>query len=388
MKPLPAIPQEEYQQRFERARALMREKGLRALLVGTGTNLAYFTGYPSPAKSVPRPFFALLPLEGDPVFFVHSGRRYEAERFSWIRDVRDYKELSRVPAELIREAFGERGLLGRKVGMELGFEQSLDFSILEFERLKSAFGDTSLADASDILWRLRWVKSENEIACLRRACWLTAEAYRATFASVREGMLESAVYQTMKRHLEEAAGGDIFLVITSGEGNYDLATKPPEDRPLRRGDLVWLDAGCTVSGYWSDFSRGGIVGEPSPEQEHAQEIVHAITMQAVAMARPGVAASSIARFCERKLDEACLPITSRISGLAGRVGHGVGLDITEPPHLGEHDDTPLEPGMSLTLEPGVATRYGTFHIEENVVVREDGCEILSECPRTLFRIAG
>jgi Xaa-Pro aminopeptidase len=182
--------------------------------------------------------------------------------------------------------------------------------------------------------------------------------------------------------------GDVFLAITSGEGNYDLVTKPPESRPLRKGDFVWLDAGCTVSGYWSDFSRAGVVGEPSPEQERTQETIHKITTDAVRMVRPGIPASAIAKFCYRRLSELDFPITSSIAALATRVGHGVGLNMTEPPHISEQDHTALEPGMVITLEPGVATTYGTFHVEENVLVTDDGFEILSNCPRELRRIAG
>ena len=387
MKDLPGIPQEEYPQRVERLRSLMRNAGMQAVLLGTGNNLAYFSAYPSPARSVARPFFVLLPLAGDPVFFSHSGHRAEAVRFSWIGDVREYTELSRVPAELICDAVRERDLFGKTIGMELGFEQAMDISWLEFQRFKEMLGDTKLVDASAALWRLRMVKSAREIACIRKACEITSAAYGLFFSKARAGMQEREVFRTAYNHLQSESMGDVFLAITSGEGNYDLVTKPPESRPLRKSDFVWLDAGCTVSGYWSDFSRAGVVGEPSPEQQRAQETIHQITTEAVDMVRPGVAASALARFCYRRLSELDFPITSSIAALAGRVGHGVGLNMTEPPHISEQDHTALEPGMVITLEPGVATTYGTFHVEENVLVTEDGFEILSKSPRELRSIA-
>jgi Xaa-Pro aminopeptidase len=387
LKDLPGIPQEEYPQRVERLRSLMRNAGMQAVLLGTGNNLAYFSAYPSPARSVARPFFVLLPLAGDPVFFSHSGHRAEAVRFSWIGDIREYTELSRVPAELICDAVRERDLFGKTIGMELGFEQAMDISWLEFQRFKETLGDTKLVDASAALWRLRMVKSAREVACIRRACEITSEAYGLCFSKARAGMQEREVFRTAYNHLQSESMGDVFLAITSGEGNYDLVTKPPEGRPLRKSDFVWLDAGCTVSGYWSDFSRAGVVGEPSPEQQHGQETIHQITTEAVRMVRPGVAASVLAKFCYRRLSELDFPITSSIAALAGRVGHGVGLNMTEPPHISEQDDTALESGMVITLEPGVATTYGTFHVEENVLVTEDGFEILSKSPRELRSIA-
>jgi Xaa-Pro aminopeptidase len=80
------------------------------------------------------------------------------------------------------------------------------------------------------------------------------------------------------------------------------------------------------------------------------------------------------------------PTTSSIARRAARIGHGVGLVTTEPPHLSEQDDTPLAPGMIITIEPGVATTYGTFHIEENLLVTADGSEVLSQISRKLFQL--
>jgi Xaa-Pro aminopeptidase len=78
-----------------------------------------------------------------------------------------------------------------------------------------------------------------------------------------------------------------------------------------------------------------------------------------------------------------VPVTSKISTLAGRVGHGLGFDVTEPPHVSEEDSTVLEPGMTITMEPGVATEYGIFHVEENVIVTESDPEVISVSPREL-----
>jgi len=380
------IPDEEYPQRLERLRALMHEKDLDGVLLGTGMNLAYFSGYPSPSTSVPRPFFLLLPCEGEPVFFSHSAHKAEAVLFSWIQDVRDYQELSRVPALLILEAVRERGLLNKNIGMELGFEQSLDISHLEFCRLRDALRQTRLVDASALLWNLRMIKSEREIECMRRACQIVSDAYLATFSSAQEGMTELEIFKTMQIQLNKAGDGLTFLVITSGKGHYDLVTKPPEDRRVQKGDMVWMDAGCTACGYWSDFSRAGVVGEPSAQQFYAQEVIQRITREAVNRVRPGVTASSIARFCYEKLEQVGFTITSSIGALASRIGHGIGLNLTEPPHLSVYDHTLLQAGMVITLEPGLATEYGTFHIEEDVLVTPDGCQILSQSPRTLWRI--
>jgi Xaa-Pro aminopeptidase len=381
------VPWLEYSQRLEHLRALMRHSDLQAVLLGTGTNLRYFSGYPSPARSGSRPFFLLLPLAGDPVFIVHCGRKAEAQRFSWVKDVREYTELSRVPVRLIRDALSECGALEGNLGMELGFEQSFDVPYLEFCRLQKELPATSIVDAGSYLWRLRMIKSEAEIACQRRACQILSDAYAKTFAAVREGATEPDVANHLKAHFENEGATDHWILITSGSGNYDLTTKLPEARPIRRGDMVWIDAGCAVGGYWSDFSRAAVVGRPSTEQYRAQEEIHEITWEAVQKVRPGVSASQLAQACNTRLAGLGFAITSSISGLASRVGHGVGLDVTEPPHIAEYDCTLLKPGMVITLEPGVATEYGTFHVEENVLVTLEGYEVLSTAPRALQCIA-
>ena len=204
------IPASEYPQRVERLRSLMAEKEMQAVLLGTGNNLRYFSGYPFALPHIPRPFFALLPLDGDPVFFSHAGHKAEAQRYSWISDVREYTELSRVPVELLREALAEKQLLGRTVGMELGLEQAMDISFLEFRRLSETLGETRLVDAAEILWHIRMIKSPAEIACVREACRITSEAYSATFAGASERETELDVFRCMHDRLERDSMGDIF----------------------------------------------------------------------------------------------------------------------------------------------------------------------------------
>jgi Xaa-Pro aminopeptidase len=144
-----------------------------------------------------------------------------------------------------------------------------------------------------------------------------------------------------------------------------------------------MDAGCRVNGYWSDYSRAATMGAPSALQEHAHAAIAEITDETIRKIRPGVKCSEVARFALDRLAALNIPITSSLAERAARIGHGIGLNMTEPPHLGLHDDTVLQPGMVVSVEPGVATRYGTFHIEENVVVREGECEILTTSPRAL-----
>jgi len=329
----PSVREAEAARRLAAARAALGRDGLDALLVTGGTNLVYLSGYPRAERTLARPFFLVLPRSGPPCLVVHTGRRAEAARYSWVADVRTYERLSVAPVDELRAALRDRGVLHGRVGAELGFEQRLQLPYVEFERLRDGLAGVELADASELLWGLRQRKSSAELACLRQAGQLTAVAYASCFRQAHGGLTEAQIALNMRAEMLRLSGGDTSVILTSGAGNYDLATGIPGPRRVEQGDMVWMDAGCSVHGYWSDYSRAGVVGGPSAVQREAQELVHAATMAGVRLIRPGVPLAAIADACEQGLARSGLSITSSISGLAGRVGHGIGLDATEPPHV-------------------------------------------------------
>jgi Xaa-Pro aminopeptidase len=146
--------------------------------------------------------------------------------------------------------------------------------------------------------------------------------------------------------------------------------------------------GCAVAGYWCDFDRCGVVGGPTRRQLDAQRAANEITALGVSMVRPGANTQEIARMCASEMQRFPFPITSDIGHLAARIGHGVGLARVEPPNVADYENTVLEPGMVITIEPGVATEFGVFHVEQNVLVTDAGHEILSTAPTEIWEIPG
>lgn len=372
--------------RIIRAKESMARFRIDALLIATGPNLVYLSGYPSVERTLARPFFLVIPRSGDPTLIVHTGRAYEARRYGWIPEVQTYDMLSVAPVEQIVRALYRSGVHRGQIGVELGFEQRLGMPVGELERIRDAVRPATFVDAASLLWELRRVKSETEVQAMRRACEITAAAYATVFPSIGPGVTERDVALRLKETMLRAGGDDPWVAITSGPGNYDLATGVGTERVLDRGDMVWADAGCSVGGYWSDFGRGAVLGVASDEQRTVQGLIYDITMAGVGLARPGNTTGGIARVVNQRMSELGIEITSSISDLAGRVGHGVGLDITEPPHLTESDRTPMEPGMVITIEPGVATAFGTFHIEQQILVTQHEPEILSRSPWQLIEV--
>jgi Xaa-Pro aminopeptidase len=362
--------------RVAAARQAMAREGLDALLFLSGPNLSYLSGYPAVERTAVRPFYLLVPRSGDLTMVVHTGRAFEARRFSWVGDVRVYRRLGAPPLGVLAPLLAERGLAGGVIGMELGSELQLGLSVAGFEQLREGLAPARVVDASATIWDIRLRKDTAEVAAIRSACALTATAYERTFAWLTPGVPESAVRARMLAELAELSG-EGWAVITSGRGNYDLATGPGTPRIVEPGDMVWLDAGCSFSGFSSDFSRAAVIGRPSPEQADAQRAIREITRAAVALVTPGRPVSEIAAYCEDAIADLTVPLTSSVSGLAGRAGHGLGLSTTEPPSLTLEDPTVLEAGMVVTIEPGFATEFGIFHVEQDVVVTDDGPEVLS-----------
>ena len=380
------FPEDEYQARVARVRQEMARHDLDGLLLTSGPNLTYLSGYPSPLRAGSRPFVFLLPQAGEPILIVHAGRELEAGGYSWVKDIRTYHTLSYAPLPEIVAAMHDAELTRGRIGAELGPEESLDLPVEDFHELQRRLSAAQFVAAGAAIWPVRMRKSAAEVEYVRRACQATTQAYEQTFAQARGDMTEADVARLMTIASLEAGGDTPWVLITSGAGNYDLATKLPSGRRLQRGDLVWMDSGCAVAGYWSDFGRAGVVGGPTPAQRDLQAALHEITMLGVAAIRPGATTGEIARVCKVALGRLELRMTSCVSCLAARVGHGLGLMPTEPPHVAEEDDTVLEPGMIITVEPGVAAPFGIFHVEENVLVTEQGHEVLSHAPREVATI--
>lgn len=366
--------------RLRAAQQAMAEQRLDALLLTGGTNLVYLSGYPYVDASLVRPFFLLVPRSGRPALLVHTGRSYEARALSWVEDVRTYEPLSAAPTGELAAIMRERKVFGGRIGMELGFEQRLGLPPAELDRLRSELAPTVITDAATLLWLLRMIKAAWDLEAMRQACAATAQAYARTFAQTRAGEAERDVMLRMTHETMRSGGGSPWVAITSGPGNYDVVMGHGTGRILRRGDMVWMDSGCTVANLWSDYGRAGVIGGPSPEQTQAQQQVRGIVEEGVAMVRPGVRTSEIAKRLNDRVNNLPLPVTSYISTIAGRVGHGIGLDLTEPPHLSEADQTVLQPGMVIAIEPAIATSYGIFHIEENVIVTPAGHDVISVAP--------
>ena len=294
--------------------------------------------------------------------------------------MRYYSEISDIPVPVIRETLSDMGLAsGTRIGAEIGSEFYMHMTIVNFLRLQEQLPQVKLQDASELIWKLRYIKSPAEIALVREACDVAARAYDQLFSSPLEGLTEAEVVRLSKKAQMDQGAEDTGAMIENGRLSWGDDPRSEADLAFKKGDMVWLDTMPTVGGYRADYSRAGVIGKPSPTQLELQKRLHEITMLGVEMIKPGVRVTDIASRTQAELARlpSNLHIASITSDLAGRIGHGMGLWTTELPSIMEGDPAILEVGMIVTVEPGVANSEGRFHIEQNVLVTETGYEVLS-----------
>jgi Xaa-Pro dipeptidase len=196
-----------------------------------------------------------------------------------------------------------------------------------------------------------------------------------------EGMSESACFRAFKIAALESGLDDVaYLVGGAGPGGYGDIISPPSQRVLAAGDVLILDVGGVHDGYFCDFDRNFAVGAIAGDARRAHDVVWQATEAGLAAARPGATCADLYQAMQGVMSGG-----GAANSNVGRLGHGLGMQLTEFPSITPWDQTVLEPGMVLTLEPGMAFGPGKMMVhEENIVIREDGAELLTvRAPREM-----
>lgn len=380
-------PKEEITKRLENCRIQMKTAGLLGMVLTDEHNVTYFTGFRThaPWTTYTRTAWYFLPVNEKPVLLLQNMMIPDAKQKTHGCEIINYPGLYGTDLNTVKEIMGSLGMAEGKIGWELGYEQRLGIPYIEFEKLREQMDKCQFVDGSDILWRLRLIKSKIEIECIRKACDATSFALNKVFETMHEGMKETQIIKNLFSYMMAAdADKPGFSLIATEKGNYDRISNIGSDRRIEKGDLVWIDCGATYKGYWADFGRAGIVGPVDQERKEYQACVHDVTMKAIKSIKPGLTAGDLAEVCIDALVEYGFDPSSFD---CGRMGHGMGIMSTEPPSITKQDKTVLREGMIINIEPGFVKENGVFNIEENVVVTKDGAEILSGAKRTLYEIS-
>lgn len=386
------FPLSEYEQRVARARDRMAEMGLDALMV-TGDftasqNYRYFTGHVPrdfQANSA-RPHILLLTREGGAAICVHFFSEAPA-REAWVETTHVYTQPFRAADALA--LFRALGVSRGRVGVELGLDQRLMMPVGDYERLKAQLPDCEWVDAAPLIWGMRMIKSPAEVECIRAADRINGSALRTAFGRARIGMTEREVYDLCAHALiEEGSNLPPFSQMTissslrhKGKGLITLFSGPT-DEPLEAGDLVFVDSGALYRGYWGEFNRMAVMGEPTDEQVRWHDMTRRIVRRCIEeVLRPGITCEQAMRESFPLYDEEGLgpeQYAAYTDYPHFHICHGLGMSSSEVPLVRLTDDTVIEAGMVFSVEVYLKApdmRYGS---EEDVLVTDNGCEILSE----------
>jgi D-alanyl-D-alanine dipeptidase len=342
-------------------------QGFAGLLVPPSPDLAYLIGYePMPLE---RPTLLVLRADREPVLLVPAleeplaaaSIRADVTIVPW-RDGDDpYAAAAGLLPDGGRVAVGDRCWAVHLLG------------------LQRAAPSVAFASASPVLGRLRAVKDDEELAALRRA----GTAADGTFDAIREvgfaGRREHEVAADLAALLVRTGHARADFTIVASGPNGASPHHEPGDRTIRHGDAVVLDFGGEFDGYFSDTSRTVVVGEEPEGFREVYEVVREAQDAAVQAVAPGIEIQEVDRVARAVIDAAGYG-----ERFLHRTGHGIGLEVHEPPYAVEGDRTPLEPGMTFSVEPGIYLegRFGV-RIEDIVAVTSDGVERFNRSSRDL-----
>lgn len=360
---MPDFPTSEYEARTKDAQTYMRAVGMDALLLTTEAELRYFSGFRTLFWQSPtRPWFLIIPRDGKPVAVIPEIGEM-LMRGTWVEDVRTWASPA---AEDDGVTLLTAALQGFKVvGMPMGRESTLRMPMNDFVRLRVALEDVDLVDASPLVRTLRMTKSTREIEKIETICGIASSAFDKADTLFSEGQPLDAAFRAFKIALLEQGAEDVpYLVGGAGQGGYGDVISPPGDTPLRKGDVLMLDTGAMRHGYFCDFDRNFAIGEPDDAAKRAYRTLWEATEAGMKAARPGRTCAQVFAAMGKVIGDS--------GGGIGRLGHGLGMQLTEEPSLIGFDHTVLREGMVITLEPSMSIADGKMMVHEENIVITDG----------------
>lgn len=385
--PYADFPTAEYEARAEQARVLMRQQGLDVLLLAQRENVEYFSGFIT-GHWTSKTFATaavLLPRHGDPVLVIPEFFRGNALRSSWITDHALFPECHAQPrgfADVVIGAIRRLGIATGVVGIESGDNLAGGWNLADFLAVRDGLPGADFRSAQDVIWGCRSIKSAAEVARMRDLLQMTDRAITIAFAQTRAGTTEIEIGEHFLRSgVESGADGTSILNIRAGLARYACTDSLPVARPVEPGDMLLVDVGLTKRGYKTDVAYVAHVGSAPDDQRRYYDAIIRAHEAILTAIRPGVKARDIYEVGRKVLAD------FGSGQYIDMMGHGIGLDMHEPPIITPYDDRVIKPGMLLAIEPWLYnySKLGMFCVEEIVHVTQDGVEVLSTIPRDELR---
>lgn len=366
----------EYAERTAKAQAAMAQAGLAGILLTTEAEVRYFSGFHTLFWQSPtRPWFLFLPATSKPIAIIPEIGA-DLMRKTWVEDIRTWP--APAPQDdgvtLLTDLLMPLARAGEAIGIMRGHETHLRMPLGDYERLLAQLPGLRWADATGIVRKLRMVKSDAEIAKLAHICAIGSRSFAAVPDIATRGTPLEDVFRAFRCEVLAQGADDVpYLVGGADQGGYHDVISPPSRRPLAKGDVLMLDTGATWDGYFCDFDRNWAIGHADDASRNAHEVLWQATEAGIAAARPGATCRDL--FIAM---QAVITAGGGAGGDVGRLGHGLGMQLTEWPSHAAWDDTVITENMVLTVEPSMSYGHGRIMVhEENIVIRSDGAQLLT-----------
>jgi len=374
--PQRGFSQSEFEHRTQKAQRVMNEEKLDAILLTTEPNVRYFSGFLTQFWQSPtRPWFLIVPREGALIAVIPEIGRAGMES-TWVNDIRTWG--SPCPEDdgitLLAQALSEVTVRFGRIGMTLGQESHLRMPANNFKQMTEKISPTEIVDVALHLHSLKKIKSEAEIQKIEHICQITSGAFENLPSQIRIGETQRQICLKLRQDILKRGGDNSpYLIAGSGSGGYDNIIMGPTESVLENGHVLIIDTGSTFDGYFCDFDRNFAFGNLPEEARRAYETVYRATDVGIESARPGKTTTDVWQAMWSVLEKG-----GALGNSVGRMGHGLGMELTEWPSVMPGDDTLLEPGMVLTIEPGMSFAPGKEMVhEENILITEEGARILT-----------
>ena len=373
----------EFISRIDNAKKELKSNKLDALLITSEHNFRYFTGFDSHFWQSPtRPWFLIVPINNDPIAVIPSIGESALKR-TWIKNINVWQspnptdEGVTVLAKTINNLSNQYG----SIGCEIGKESVLRMPNNDFVELQNQVSQFSFIDGSTIIWDLRMIKSKAEIEKTKLICKIASDAFGLLPQIANIGESEITICNKLKIELLNRGADQIpFMGCASGQEGYEQIVFNASNKILIDKDLLFIDTGSTFDGYFCDFNRNYGFARVDDKVRKAYDILSQTVSKGIEIAKPGKKCSDIFFEMNKILEE-----SGSISSGVGRMGHGFGLQLTEPPSNMLSDNTILKKDMTITIEPVFEFESGKMIVqEEDLLITEDGNEILtSRAPKEI-----
>jgi Xaa-Pro dipeptidase len=344
--------------------AAFRKDGFNGFLIFNAANLTYFTGF-SGASAL------LIPENGESTVYVYGVNYAHAKA-----------ELNSVIVELVERGENLMDKIAKQAKTFKIGKLAVDaLNIENWRALARALGgEKMLAVDPSFIRELRKVKDAEEIKLMRKAAELTSEGMRVARETVGAGVREYEVAAEIEYAMrKQGSSGTAFETMVASGVSSAFPHGGCSDRQIREGDLVVVDMGATYGFYRSDMTRTFVAGKPSEKQQKIYQVVKTAQDKAFEAVKPNVKAADVDAVSRKVIADAGYG-----DYFVHNLGHGVGLDIHEPPTLSPDSKDVLAAGNVVTVEPGIyLVGYGGVRIEDTGLVQKNGCEKLTKGPYAL-----